>query len=123
LALLPAGAQAAPEAEHCSQPEGFGSYTLRACIEATVFGAHPYAYISLEAGHSPCVVRLRWVRSDGLREDPPTVRACPSGAVAHYRVDDDFAVRPGRFQAAASIQRTTDGHVAPAAQSPFITVG
>jgi hypothetical protein len=121
LVLMPSGAQADTRAELCSAPEVYGSYALRACIEYNN-GAHVYAYVSLKAGHSPCEIRLRWVRSDGAA-GPIHTQDCPLGEYEHYRVDHPYSVGPGTFQAAASIRRLSDDHIEPKAQSPFLTVG
>jgi hypothetical protein len=116
-----ANAHASTAAELCSAPSTFGSYALRACIAPSADGvAQGYAYISLEAGHSPCIVRGRYEFSDGSVTNLYTA-PCPSGPVTHLKVviiDEACCV----VRTDASIQRTTDGHIAPTAQSPWLTV-
>jgi hypothetical protein len=120
-----ASAQASPEttpaAELCSPSAVFGSYALRACIEPVAGGVHGYAYISLEAGHSPCEVRLRYEWSDGT-VSPLFVAPCPSGAVTHFKVSIAATACCGKIRTDASIRRTTDGNINPRAQSPWLTV-
>jgi hypothetical protein len=120
-------AQASPRttltsaSELCSAPAVFGSYALRACIEFDAAGwVHGYAYVSLDAGHSPCTVRRRYATSGGGLE-PLYTTPCPSGAVPHWRVDTPDSICCGTFHMDASIQRTTDGNIAPKAHSPSLT--
>jgi hypothetical protein len=123
VALLLGGTAASEaKAESCSAPEVYGSYALRACIESAPGGAQGYAYVSLAAGHSACVIRGRYAGTDGSVGDLFTW-ACPSGAVTHYRVDLPGVVWGfAWYYSAFSIQRTYDGNIAPSAQSPPIPV-
>ena len=118
---VPAAADVAPTAELCSAPEVFGSYALRACIEPTSLGARGYAYVSVKAGHSPCRVRGRLLSTGGLDSGLATA-PCPSGAAEHVRYNLPFFGQHGTFFSAFSIERLTDGNIAPKAQSPRLTV-
>jgi hypothetical protein len=107
-------------ADVCSAPAVFGSYALRACIMHQGASSHAYAFVSLDAGHSPCVIRGRYATTDGWVSKLYT-RSCPSGAVTHFRWDLPENYGGGWwFYSAFSIQRTTDGNIAPMAQSPAI---
>lgn len=123
LAVSTANAQAdtGVNAELCSAPAVVGTFALRACIERLPDGAlQAYAYVSLQAGHSPCTVRIRYV--DGATDPLSPPVSCPSGAITHWRVDHVLQfVCCGTVRTAASIQRD-DGSIGVKAVSPPLSV-
>jgi hypothetical protein len=107
----------------CSARSQVGTYHLRACMGFNPWGAGAiaFAFVTLEAGHSPCMIRGRLVANDrplGLYVWP-----CPSGTASHLPLYVPVPVFNGTYYAAFSIQRTVpnDG-VGPHAVSPEVRV-
>lgn len=102
----------------CADPTVYFKYAIRACVGDIAGTASAYAYISLEAGHSPCTLALRIADDRNPRYvSPPVLATCPAGAVAHFDPFPTYAVstHPGKWTAYVSITQT--GATSPVAKS------
>jgi hypothetical protein len=113
-----------PADEACSAHAGLGTYHLRACMGVLpgAPGIVAFAYVTLDAGHSPCQIRGRLI-GPGDRDNGLYTLTCPAGAVSHWPLYVPVSALNGDFYAAFSIQRTVpNDRVGPQAVSPVARV-